>query len=170
MKKTHEYDASEKLKAQLRQQRVHAPDFFVQDVMNALPEHPDHGWRTIIRRWWPDQGTWLAPSLAGALAMLLIWVGMQKMDSSEATIRVTFELHAPDAGQVELAGSFNQWQVGSIMLEGPDASGRWTVDMDLPVGRHEYSFLVDGREWIADPTAMTYRDDGFGQKNAILEL
>jgi hypothetical protein len=31
-------------------------------------------------------------------------------------------------------------------------------------------FLIDGTEWLTDPRADRYRDDGFGNQNAILAV
>ena len=84
-------------------------------------------------------------------------------------VLVTFELHAPQAQSVELIGSFNDWARGTIRLSGPDASGHWVVTIPLPSGRYEYQFLVDG-ELVPDPKALLYRPDGFGQKNAVLDI
>ena len=83
---------------------------------------------------------------------------------------VHFELHAPDAETVELVGTFTDWQTGRLRLAGPDASGHWTADMDLPAGRYEYGFLVNGRQWLVDSNAVLRRDDGFGRENAVLAL
>ena len=85
-------------------------------------------------------------------------------------MKVHFELHAPGARSVELVGSFKHWQPGSIRLVGPDASGHWTASIHLPEGRHEYQFLVDGRQWVTDPMAAVVRPDGFGRANAILDV
>jgi hypothetical protein len=124
-------------------------------------------------------GNWLVPALAGALVMGFVWAGtswlfsgrseQQAMAATDA-MNVTFELHAPDAERVELVGSFNGWKVGTINLDGPDATGYWTVNLDLEAGRYEYLFLVDGDEWVADPSATAVREDGFGSRNAVLQL
>jgi hypothetical protein len=31
-------------------------------------------------------------------------------------------------------------------------------------------FIVDGREWVADPNAPTVRDDGFGNRNSVMRV
>jgi 1,4-alpha-glucan branching enzyme len=95
---------------------------------------------------------------------LLLGVG-----SDDQTL-VAFELHAPDARSVELVGSFNGWAVGEFRLDGPDATGHWSITVPLPEGRHEYQFLIDGKRWIADPKATIRRPDGFGRSNAVLEI
>jgi hypothetical protein len=42
--------------------------------------------------------------------------------------------------------------------------------VELPEGRHEYIFLVDGERWVADPNGMTQRPDGFGRVNTLINF
>lgn len=54
-----------------------------------------------------------------------------------------FNCRAPEAQAVHVAGTFNGWNTGSTPLtKGED--GKWTVSVDLPPGRHEFKFVVDG--------------------------
>jgi hypothetical protein len=156
----------------LERSRPAAPVDFVERVMTALPESISATLAERVRRLWPQKGKWLAPALAGAMASLLVSVAvvvLLRPVSSEQTV-VTFELHAPDARSVELVGTFNDWAVGEIRLDGPDATGHWMVTIPLPEGRHEYLFLVDGERWITDPKAEVCCPDGFGRTNAVLEI
>jgi hypothetical protein len=149
-----------------------APPGFARRVMARLPERPGvrrtAGWRP----WWPDGRRWLAPALAGACAALLVVaVGLPaRRAAAPDRLTVHFALRAPGAQSVELVGNFTGWQTGRILLLGPDASGHWTADVELPPGRHEYAFLVDGQEWVADPLAEILRPDGFGRENAVMDL
>jgi len=88
--------------------------------------------------------------------------------SETALVRYTFQYRAPDAGQICLAGDFNNWKVCESELThvGEDL---WTIALELPRGRHEYMFVVDG-QWRTDPGAMLFSDDGFGNKNAVINL
>lgn len=155
----------------LEQIHTTAPDGFASRVMAALPQPKG---KTGLD-WWPSHGRWLAPAFAGALATLLVVFGAGRLMPShpsvaDAQVTFHFELHAPGAERVELLGTFNNWQTGDIVLCGPDASGHWTTDIALPEGRHEYIFLVDGRQWVADPKAATHRSDGFGRVNAVIKV
>ncbi len=157
----------------LEASRISAPDGFVRQVMAGLPERAPAARRRSRLAAGADAGRWWLPALAGAAAMALLMLGAGLWPAptpSAAGITVTFELHAPDAASVELAGSFNDWAPGGMVLHGPDATGYWRAEMVLPPGRHEYLFLVDGREWVTDPQALLYRPDGFGHDNAVLEL
>jgi len=53
-----------------------------------------------------------------------------------------------DAQQVELAGSFNNWQWGELMMEKTETG--WELPYVLPAGNHDYKYIVDG-QWTTDP-------------------
>lgn len=151
-----------------------APDGFTARVMARLPERRDRAWRVAWRRLWPEGPAWLVPATVGALAAALVMVAVSLPGGPQTPVHpgitVHFQLHAPGASRVELVGNFTAWQTGKILLKGPDASGHWIADVELPEGRHEYAFLVDGQEWVADPFADVRRPDGFGRENAVLNL
>jgi hypothetical protein len=87
-----------------------------------------------------------------------------------ATIMVRFQLKAPQAKQVFLAGDFNGWSVTTTPLAEMDGSGVWSVTVPLAPGRYQYKFLVDGRRWVIEPDAPAYHSDGFGGRNSVLIL
>lgn len=80
---------------------------------------------------------------------------------------VQFRLEAPDARSVELAGTFSDWEPRHELVE--TRPGHWTALVPLRPGVHEYSFVVDGERWIADPHAPRV-DDGFGGSNSRIGL
>lgn len=80
---------------------------------------------------------------------------------------VQFRLDAPEAANVQLAGSFTNWQRQYDLYEvGP---GIWTITLPLPPGVHDYAFIVDGQRWMADPYAPAVHD-GFGGTNSRIAL
>jgi hypothetical protein len=83
------------------------------------------------------------------------------------TVFVRFELAAPQARSVSIAGSFNGWQVGALAMS-RSRSGVWSATVPLPVGEHRYEFVVDGTRWVPDPTAHDVVDDGFGGRNSVI--
>ncbi len=85
----------------------------------------------------------------------------------EAIVR--FVLHAPEAQRVQLAGDFNAWKPDDSPLA-RGSGGLWTTTVRLAAGRHQYLFVVDGDRWVPDPTAAEIVDDGFGGKNAVIEI
>jgi hypothetical protein len=62
---------------------------------------------------------------------------------------VTLQLNGyPDAQNVFLAGSFNQWQPNDLRMQRKD--GRWEATVFLEPGNYEYKFIIDG-QWMPDP-------------------
>ena len=90
-------------------------------------------------------------------------------DAQADLVTVRFVLHAADAHDVSVTGTWNDWAVDIHRLERVD-SGVFVGEIDLPRGQHEYMFVVDGETWVADPNAAHSRDDGFGQRNSVLEV
>ena len=89
-----------------------------------------------------------------------------KAASAAATVRVVrFELLAPTAREVFLAGSFNNWNPGATPMT---RSGRvrWVKELSLPRGRYEYRFLVDGK-WKEDPKVADYAPNPLGGLNSV---
>jgi len=79
-----------------------------------------------------------------------------------------FVAHFPGAKSVDVVGSFTDWRPGAVQLRDDDHDGVWSGSVVLPVGQHEYMFVVDGERWVTDPLAGRYVNDGFGRKNALL--
>jgi RNA polymerase-binding transcription factor DksA len=80
---------------------------------------------------------------------------------------VRLSLIAPDAQEVFVAGSFNNWNPGATPLVNIN-HGRWVKYLSLPPGRYEYQFVVDGR-WIHD-RARELVDNPFGGLNSVIEV
>jgi hypothetical protein len=122
------------------------------------------------------------PALVAAAAVALIVLGSILIEvpgigtggpsaptaAEQATILVRFELRAPDAERVTLAGSFNDWSADGVELVRNAATGLWTATVPLRPGEHEYLFVIDGSRWIPDPNAHAQVDDGFGQANSVI--
>ncbi len=103
----------------------------------------------------------LAPRRAGPAPRELAAV------SANDTVFVHFELSAPQARSVALAGSFNGWRTDAVSMT-RGAGGMWSVTIPLAVGEHHYDFVVNGTQWVPDPTAHVQVDDGFGGQNSVI--
>ncbi len=79
---------------------------------------------------------------------------------------VTFEVIAPSASLVCIAGNFNEWNPHASPLRSMPG-GRWSVRLRLKPGRYEYRFLVDG-VWKPDPQARQYVTDFCGGLNSVV--
>jgi len=85
------------------------------------------------------------------------------------SVFVRFVLYAPGARHVAVAGTFNQWDLNAAPLARAGSSGVWSTTLALPVGQHQYAFVVDGERWVADPAAPAI-DDGFGRRNSMVAV
>ncbi len=84
-------------------------------------------------------------------------------------ILVEFSLEAPGATTVAVAGDFSGWE-SDFVLEDADGDGIWTGRIPITPGLHKYMFVIDGTDWVTDPGAQRYADDGFGNRNAVLAV
>ena len=82
-------------------------------------------------------------------------------------VRVTFVLEHPDADTVHVAGDFTDWQASKAMRRSRE--GMWRVAVELQPGR-EYGFryLVDGVQWVNDPSADKYVPNPYGSENSVV--
>lgn len=85
-------------------------------------------------------------------------------------VQFSLKLNDSKAHIVAIAGDFNGWNPQANLLEDPDGDGIWTGTLNLEPGKYEYMFVIDGEKWLPDPNALRYVKDGFGNKNAILEI
>jgi hypothetical protein len=136
----------------------------------ALPAVPQRVMRALTRAPQRSRRWVLAPALALAAALVL-WLGRSHgpMPAAGAVVTVNFVLSAPDAHDVSVAGTFNQWNSHATPLVRTGTTGMWTATLKLPAGQHQYAFVVDGVRWVPDPAAPAV-DDGFGRRNSVLTL
>ena len=81
------------------------------------------------------------------------------------TKQVRFDLFAPEAHKISLAGDFNDWDVYSLPMK-KDKKGNWMISVKLNPGRHEYRFYADGI-WQDDPKAVERIVNSFGSQNSV---
>ena len=84
------------------------------------------------------------------------------------TVSVHLTFYQPQARQVFVAGSFNNWQPRATPLR-PLPGGAWAVDLMLKPGQYEYRYVVDG-QWIDDPMAARFVPNPFGNLNSVMEV
>ena len=87
--------------------------------------------------------------------------------TQQNTRRVYFKLDAPDADEVTVSGTFNDWDGEPRRLK-KNRKGAWSAYLQLEPGVHEYRFLVDG-EWQNPPEAETMPNP-FGTENCRLQV
>jgi len=67
--------------------------------------------------------------------------------------QVRLEFFHPQAREVNIAASFNDWRPGATWMISL-GNGRWVKELLLSPGRYEYCFVVDGH-WMPDPKALS---------------
>jgi len=85
----------------------------------------------------------------------------------EIKIGVEFKLKVSGAKSVAVAGNFNGWNARKTPLRKDGDS--WVATVELPRGRYEYRFVVDGK-WLSDPAAKESVTNPFGESNSVLRL
>ena len=180
------------LGAWFRTTRPRAPATLTDDVLRTLEREQAANNVVVLRRRSPlIRWAWVPAAAAAALALFVFLperhvpvttpsatnshtpppaiqtsrtalTGVQEPN----TVRYRFTVKANRVREICLAGDFNQWKVCDAPLSRV-AEGVWSITIDLPRGRHEYMFVIDGR-WVTDPSAMGYSTDGFGNRNALL--
>jgi len=141
-----------------------------------------HGWLARAMAGWRRPAVMVASGLAtAALALWLVRGSMQPVSPTDPpdaptleaeatqTIPHEFSIEAPNARRVCLVGDFNDWTLCEVPLVRDEARGTWSIQVELPPGRHEYMFVVD-EGWVTDPSANLHVDDGFGNRNAVIFL
>lgn len=194
-----EVETWRRLEDWVRSSRPSAPPHLADAVMRSIEQGSEarHGersgtsWIHRLRPSWIPRIRWagpawvLVPAVAAiALAIVLRGAGhpsqvaktgpavspseVAQVAAPPARVHCEFRLKAQHAQQVCLVGSFNLWKICETPLR-PADDGTWEASLDLPPGRYEYMFVVDGR-WVSDPGARQRIDDGFGRENAVLLL
>ena len=137
--------------------------------------------RALLRprafQWNPAQ----ALAAAAGLALLAVWAYPARRPAppipqpthwtvaSGPTVLVRFVLVNDQAASVSVAGDFNGWNPARTPLK-RTGSGAWTVTVPMRPGRYNYMYVVNGQEWIPDPTAGEASLDGFGAENSVLNV
>jgi len=83
------------------------------------------------------------------------------------TRKVNFFFFDPFAEQVCVAGTFNNWNPTATPMT--REGRRWVKELNLPFGRYEYQFVIDGH-WKPDPAAKATVFNPFGGLNSVLTV
>ena len=66
--------------------------------------------------------------------------------------KVTFMYNDPDAQNISIAGSFNNWTPDQYNLT-KDDKGVWNITLEIEPGKILYQYIIDGGVWRNDPDA-----------------
>ncbi len=163
----------------LLEEDVRAPASFRFEVMRAVERASVSRWRQVAEWWIEPRQVRIRPAvgalaLAASLALLILLPGgdpgapPSAVATAPSQVVTRFVLIAPEAASVRLTGAFVSWSREGIALEDPRGTGVWTTDVVLPPGVYQYTFVVNGTDWVPDPRAVSQVDDGFGQTNSVV--
>jgi len=172
--------------------RPEVPGRFADGVMERIgrPDPVESVWRKIADTLWaPRELRWNLASAVAGLAVVGFIIGRLTLTPGQrsstpgasdapataalagapSSVLIRLVVVQPGARTVQVAGDFNGWNPARTSLE-QISSDAWAVTIPLKPGRYEYMFVVDGQQWIADPFAAEQSDDGFGSRNAVLDV
>jgi hypothetical protein len=151
----------------------------IEDLEPLQPARRSAAIGRLVRLLWAPREVVIRPVWAmaaiGAIAIALLAPFARQTPSAppqmvnsavDSHVFVQFRLDAM-ASRVQLAGSFTNWEPRYELRQ--SAPGVWTITVPLTQGVHDYSFVVDGQQWVADPHAPQI-GDGFGGTNSRLAL
>ena len=90
--------------------------------------------------------------------------GKSKKGGAAGKPKTSFNLEAPQAQEVCVAGSFNGWAPLPLRR---NKVGIWSETVVLEPGEYEYRFVVDG-VWWDDPANLMRRLNEFGTENCVV--
>ena len=115
---------------------------------------------------------WAAALAAGIAAVVTLGVMRTRPQTVASSVvplePVQFVLVAPTAHSVAVVGDFNDWGLNDSALVATNHQGVWSVTAPVPAGVHRYAFVVNGKEWVADPSAPRSAGDDFGMPSSAL--
>lgn len=158
------------------QRPVRLDETFERRVMTRVrrlhAERRSRGWVAIASRITHRPG-WAAALAASVVAVVTLGLvrGRPGDGDRRGTVPVEpvqFVLVAPDAHSVAVVGDFNDWGLNDGALVATNRDGVWSVTAPVPAGVHRYAFLVNGKQWVADPSAPRATDDDFGMPSSAL--
>ncbi len=103
------------------------------------------------------------------LSLLLIFsISLVFADVKSVPGGILFTYEAPEAENVYIAGSFNDWNSSKDKLN-KDEDGVWHIILKLAPGKYQYKFVVDGN-WYFDQNNPQTEDDGYGGSNSVIQV
>ncbi len=95
---------------------------------------------------------------------------LQMVSEQEEKVWVRFVYFDDEAENVSVAGDFSDWKPVELNREFSGDQQVWTGMVQLERGEQRYMFIKNDEQWVTDPFAEIQRDDGFGNKNAVIYL
>jgi hypothetical protein len=108
----------------------------------------------------------LLASAVAAAAIITFFILSHPVQNPTTSHR--FVIYRPDVNRAEIAGTFTDWQ--RIPMNRLGSSGYWDITINLPLGEHRFTYILDGKKRFTDPTVPAREFDDFGGKNSIISV
>jgi 1,4-alpha-glucan branching enzyme len=82
---------------------------------------------------------------------------------------VKFSYASAPGHTVALAGVFNDWDSGKVLMVYSKDAGCYCCELPLAPGRYEYKLVVDG-EWLLDESNPNFASNDFGTLNSVVTV
>ena len=154
------------------QRPIRVDDSFDRRVMvrvrRLYAQRRGRGWLGVASRF-SHHPAWIAAVAAGVVAVATMGLLRARPHRGALPLEpVQFVLVAPDAQSVAVVGDFNDWGLNDSALVATNHHGVWSVTAPVPAGVHRYAFVVNGKHWMADPSAPRSASDDFGMPSSAL--
>jgi len=133
------------------------------DRIPTIELKSQYNWKRFLKPFLQPMGI-AASALAAAVILLAIFV--TRPTPGPAAYR--FVIYRPDVSQVEITGTFTDWK--RIPMRKVGASGYWETSLDVAEGEHRFTYILEGRQAIADPTIPAREFDDLGGENSIFHV
>lgn len=90
-----------------------------------------------------------------------------KKAQSKTTEPTYFQVSAGPGSTVCVTGTFNNWNPRQYQMLYDADAGIFRITLELPPGRHEYKFVVNG-EWRCDPNCPDWVVNEHGTLNSVI--
>jgi hypothetical protein len=140
-------------------EKYKSPDYFTQKVLSNLSETYYKESINSLSFW-----RWSFTATVVVVLVLLIYIVKYK----QTTVKVEFYFVPNTQVQtVSIVGDFNHWDINKNKLK--KHGDKWVAKLSLKPGRYYYMFVINGKYWVEDPYAEEYVEDGFGNKNSVID-
>lgn len=98
----------------------------------------------------------------------MMWREEVHTNSLDKKVAIEFVYQAPQAKEVYIAGSFNNWDPRALPMK-MNTLGQWKTTVLLVPGRYEYRYFADG-SWITDPQCREVVVNDDGTTNCVISV
>jgi len=95
---------------------------------------------------------------------------IQQVSAHADQVLLRFVYIDGNASSIAVAGDFSNWKKIKLSKQIVNGQQVWTALVSMSRGEHNYMFVKNGTDWVTDPMAPVQRDDGFGNKNAVIYI